>query len=223
MARVLKSFELAESGRGRRAYVDWLEARAANDGGEIDQAAQDALRREWYLGEQTFRDGLLDIVSKAKGVKAQKRRKAEGVGRDYSEKDAERLVQECGPRLGLPVAAAELSYLRKGDERKALLAALLRRRTTVGFEWIASRLQMGHPSAVSRLVGNVKRKRNQEKRLNELEKMFQCKDWYQGAVTRKAATGLQCLSANSPVRTRLVDAHWYCQVQSPMPFGKQSS
>ena len=45
MERVLKSFDLAESWRGRRAYVDWLEVRAANDGGNIDQTAQDALRR----------------------------------------------------------------------------------------------------------------------------------------------------------------------------------
>ena len=142
----------------------------------IDQAAQDALRRGWYLGEDTFRDGLLDLVSKAKGVKAEKRRKAEGVGRDYSEKDAERLVQECGPRLGLPVNAAELVDLRKGDVRKAMLAALLRRRTAVSFDWIATRLQMGHPSAVSRLVINVKRERKQEKQVNELDKMFQCED-----------------------------------------------
>jgi hypothetical protein len=73
MEPLLKSFELAESGRGRRAYVDWLEARAANDGGEIDQMAQDALRRGWYLGEETFRDRLLDLVDKAKGVQARKR------------------------------------------------------------------------------------------------------------------------------------------------------
>lgn len=60
--RVLKSFELAESGRGRRAYVDWLEARAANNGGKIDQAAQDALLRGWYLGEETFRDLFLRLL-----------------------------------------------------------------------------------------------------------------------------------------------------------------
>ena len=28
-----------------------------------------ALRRGWYLGEETFRDRLLDLVEKAKGVK----------------------------------------------------------------------------------------------------------------------------------------------------------
>jgi REP element-mobilizing transposase RayT len=173
MERVLKSFHLAESGRGRRAYVDWLEARAANDGGNIDQKAQDALRRGWYLGEDTFRDRLLDLVDKVKGVKSRKRRTSECVGRDYVKLDAERFIETCGPHLGLPTGVAELARLRKGDKRKAILAALLRRRTTVGFEWIATRLQMGHPGSVSRLVCGVKRDRKLEKRINELEKMLQ--------------------------------------------------
>ena len=54
--RVLNSFELAKDGRGRRAYVAWLEARAAQKGGKIDPAAQEALRRGWYMGEDSFRD-----------------------------------------------------------------------------------------------------------------------------------------------------------------------
>jgi len=66
MQRLLKSFELAEDGRGRKAYVAWLEARAANDGGKIGEDAQAALRQGWYLGEQTFRDQLLSLIDKAK-------------------------------------------------------------------------------------------------------------------------------------------------------------
>lgn len=37
--RLLRAFELAGNGRGRRAYVAWLEARAACDGGKIDEKA----------------------------------------------------------------------------------------------------------------------------------------------------------------------------------------
>jgi hypothetical protein len=54
-----------------------------------------------------------------------------------------------------------------------MLAALLRRRTNVGFEWIAARLQMGHSGSVSRLVCGVKRDRELEKRVNELEQLSQ--------------------------------------------------
>ncbi len=171
MERVLKSFELAEDGRGRRAYVAWLEARAANDGGDIDEAAQAALRRGWYLGEETFRDRLLALVDKAKGVKPRQRRKAQGLEKDYGEADAERLIQEYAPKLGLEVGEAELAKLRKGDKHKAILATILRRRTAVSAEWIGRRLQMGHPGSVSRQVGIVKRDRKLQKQVNQLEEM----------------------------------------------------
>ncbi len=171
MARPLQSFGLAVDGRGRRAYVAWLEARAANDGGEIDEAAQAALRRGWYLGEETFRDRLLDLVDKAKGAKPRQRRKAKGLEKDHSEKEVERLVRELGPKLGLPVGMGALAELRKGDGRKALLAAVLRRRTAVGAGWIAERLAMGHPDSVSRQVGIVKRDRKLQIQADDLEKM----------------------------------------------------
>ena len=179
MERVLKSFNLAESGRGRRAYLDWLAARALNDDGEIDPKAQDALRRGWYLGEDTFRDRLLDLVDKVKGVKARKHNKSECMWKDHGEQDAERLVLACTTDLGLPTGVAELAQLRKGDERKAILAALLRMRTTVEYEWIATRLHMGHPSSVSRLVCEVKRDKKLKKRVSEPNQLFQCTDWYQ--------------------------------------------
>jgi len=173
--RVLNSFELAKDGRGRRAYVAWLEARAAQKGGKIDPVAQEALRRGWYLGEDSFRDRLLALVDKEKGIKTRERRKAAGMEKDYGERDAEQMIQKCGAGIGLPTQARELGSLRKGDERKALMAALLRGRTAVSTEWIAKRLSMGHPGSVSRQVGIVKRDRNYKK-LNELEKMFHCGD-----------------------------------------------
>jgi hypothetical protein len=43
-------------------------------------------------------------------------------------------------------------------------------------EWIAKRLQMGHPGSVSRQVGIVKRDKKLLKKLNELEKMCHCGD-----------------------------------------------
>ena len=174
MGRVLNSFELAQDGRGRRAYVAWLEARAANDGGNIDGIAQDALRRGWFLGKDTFRDRLLDLVDQAKGAKGIQptgRPKTKGLEKDHGEREAERLVREYGPKLNLATSAAELSKLRKGDERKAVLAALIRSRTAVSTEWIATRLKMGHPGSVSRQVGIVKKSRKLQKQVNDLEKL----------------------------------------------------
>jgi len=66
--RVLGAFELAQNGRGRRAYVKYLEKRAANDGGNLSKAAMTALRRGWYLGDEAFRDRLLDLVKKGSKI-----------------------------------------------------------------------------------------------------------------------------------------------------------
>ena len=86
------------------------------------------------------------------------------------------MIQRYGAELGLPTQAGELGSLRKGDERKALMAALLRGRTAVSTEWLATRLCMGHPGSVSRKGAIVKRDRKLLKKLNELEKMFHCGD-----------------------------------------------
>jgi hypothetical protein len=62
MERVWNAFELSAEARGRKAYIDWLEKRAANNAGEIDEEAMKALRRGWYLGEPGFLDQLRSLV-----------------------------------------------------------------------------------------------------------------------------------------------------------------
>ena len=48
------------------------------------------------------------------------------------------------------LAEEDLASLRKNDQRKVAIAALIRRRTTVPNEWIARALHLGHVSRVSR-------------------------------------------------------------------------
>lgn len=62
--------------------------------------------------------------------------------------------------------------LRKGDERKAILAALVRKRTGAGTGWIARRLAMGHPGSVSRMIGLVRNDPKLTKRRDKLERML---------------------------------------------------
>ncbi len=45
--RVLDAFQLDRKSRGRRAYVSWLESRAAEAGGKIGEESMTALRRGW--------------------------------------------------------------------------------------------------------------------------------------------------------------------------------
>jgi REP element-mobilizing transposase RayT len=176
MDRVLRAFELAQDGRGRRAYVAWLEARAKEDGGKINPEAEAALRRGWYLGEESFKDKLLAMVDRAKGQKKNPRRSAVDLVNAHGEAEAERLITQVGRFLRLPLRSGELGKLRKGDERKVLLALLLRKRTTVGMKWIAERLAMGHPGAVSRLIGGIQNNKGLNKKLKEVEKMLNSGD-----------------------------------------------
>ncbi len=171
--RVLRAFELAEDGRGRRAYVAWLEARAREDGGKISEEAEAALRKGWYLGEESFKDKLLAMIDGAGGRKSPRSSKA-GVSRDHGEVEATRIIREMGKVLELPTKEAELMKIRKGDERKVLLAALMRRRTSVGLNWIAERLAMGHPGAVSRLVVGIGKDKQVKMRLDEMEILLNC-------------------------------------------------
>jgi hypothetical protein len=67
------------------------------------------------------------------------------------------LISRYAPELGLPTSSKELEALRKGDERKALLAGLLASKTAVSREWLGQGPGMGHPGSVSRMLGEVKR------------------------------------------------------------------
>lgn len=172
LERVLRAFELAQNGRGRQAYVDWLEARAANNSGKIDEPAMAALRRGWYLGDETFRSKLLGLLDHNGKAKLRIRRAPDGSERDHGERDAERLLAEGTAALGLPGDSTGLANLRKGDPRKAVLAALIRKHTGIGTDWLAARLQMGHPGSVSRLLGAIRSQPTLSQKVEKLEKML---------------------------------------------------
>ena len=75
--------------------------------------------------------------------------------RSHDEKEAERIIRIVGAEIKLPGSAAELELLRKGNPRKVMRAALVKRRTSVKNYWLASRLRMGHPAAMSQLVSRI--------------------------------------------------------------------
>lgn len=167
--RVLGAFELAKDGRGRRAYVAWLEARA-DAGGEVGEAAMKELRRGWYLGEPTFADKLRAlVVGKAGRITEGRDRSARG----HDESAAEELLRRAMERAGLPPKAEKLAELRKGDPRKVLVAAFLRKHTSVGNRWLAGRLAMGHSAGVSRLLGAFQLEGSNLKAMAEMERMLQ--------------------------------------------------
>lgn len=167
--RILRAFQLANDGRGRRAYVAWLEARAAKDGGKIDEAATQAIRRGWYLGKDTFKDKLLKMLERPAARRTGGTRRTEGIHRDHGEKEARRILLEGIRHLGLPPGLAELSRLKKSDGRKTQLAILLRTHTSMSNDWIAARLAMGHPGSVSRTVCAGRADKTMAKTIRNLE------------------------------------------------------
>jgi REP element-mobilizing transposase RayT len=148
MERMLNAFQLSHERRGRVAYVSWLEARAANEGGKIDAQAMDAIRGGWYLGEDGFKDKLLGMIDKA-GAKIRKRGSVAGAAVSaHGKSEAERMIRVVGAELGLPESKEELAMLRKSDSRKVICAALVKRHTSMANDWLAKHLSMGHPASI---------------------------------------------------------------------------
>jgi hypothetical protein len=153
--------------------VAWLEARAANGNGKIDEQAMEAIRRGWYLGKESFKDKLLRMLEKPK-QRSGARPRAAGVARDHGETEALRLVREGSRHLGLPPDLSSLRGLSKTDPRKVALAILLRTHTSVSNAWIAEHLEMGHPGSVSRSVSAGRATRKTLKNADELGKLLKC-------------------------------------------------
>ena len=148
--RVLRGFELAENSRGRRAYVSYLEKRADEQKGNLSEEAMRALRQGWYLGDESFRDQLLDLVDE---VTLPKPGSLAGEGiRAHGEGQAAELIQRGLKAFGLDDSREELAKLAKGDPRKVALAICIREQTSVTNGWIAENLQMGKSGSVSRLI-----------------------------------------------------------------------
>ena len=176
MERVLNAFQLSHERRGRVAYVSWLEARAANEGGKIDAQAMEAIRGGWYLGEEGFKDKLLGMIDKAE-AKIRKRGSVAGAAiRAHGESEAERIIRVVGAGLGLPESKEELDILRKGDPRKVICAALVKRHTSMANDWLAKRLSMGHPASMSQLVNRMRKDEKSLSVFKKYEKTFKPKD-----------------------------------------------
>ena len=106
--------------------------------------------------------------------KKRKKSRTDGVHESRGKAEAERLVVEGLAALGISSAQRDLEGMRKGDEAKVMIAALLRSTTAVGNGWIAERLSMGHPGSVSRLVVGAGKDAKHDSKLKKLKKLLEC-------------------------------------------------
>lgn len=171
--RVLTAFALAEGRSGARAYLRYLEERAKDRKGAMNEEANRALRRGWYLGEKSFGEKLLRVLS-GEEKKSGKARRAGSVSgeaaRAHDEREAERLVQAALKVLGLPQAPDALAGRGKWRQEKSLVVALVRARTSVRSGWLAQRLVMGHESSISRAVRQAQEDPQWSAQLRKLER-----------------------------------------------------
>jgi len=167
--RVLEAFRLTPEGRGRRAYAGYLEERGKDREGTLTDGSLKELRRGWYLGDDPFRDKVLDAM--AAGLRPKRRRGsvAGGAARAHDEAEAERMVQAAAGELGVPADRKKLAGRCVYRDEKALMAWLVRKQTSASTSWVAERLAMGHPTSVSRAAGRVRREAALVKRGRRLE------------------------------------------------------
>ena len=137
--------------RGRMSCISWLGARAANDGGKIDEIAMQATRSGWDLGEGSFKDKLLGLIDKA-GARPRKKGDATGAAvRAHGESEAERIIGLVG-------------------------AALVKAHISMNNDWLDQRLCMGDPTANSQLLNRVRMDAKSRKILKMHGKIFRFKD-----------------------------------------------
>lgn len=157
-------------GRGRRAYSGYLEERARDREGALSDESLRQLRRGWCLGDDTFRDKVLDAL--VGGIRS-KRRKGNvtgGAARAHDEAEAERIVLVAIDELIIPGKHGALAGRGGYRDEKALSSWLLRKQTSVSRNWMAERLAMGHPTSVSRAAARVRTEAGLARRGKMLEK-----------------------------------------------------
>ena len=130
-----------DSKAGREQFARLMESRRAQE----TLADYQAVRRDWILGSDEFRQELLAAASQGIGPTHY------GGQRHQTEvAKAERMIKTEFQRLGWKEEG--LSLLAKGHPAKVQLARRLREETTLSLKWIASRLRMGSWSYVSNLL-----------------------------------------------------------------------
>jgi len=133
-----------DSTAGRRQFERMMEQRRGLD----DPQGLKAVRRGWFLGDEPFRQELLEQMAKKMG-----RNHGGDERQETAEAQAERIVAEELRRRKWGLS--ELERRRKGDREKVRIARRLRTETTMTLNWISKRLKMGAGGHVANCLRNT--------------------------------------------------------------------
>jgi len=150
-----------------------VEARAKELKAAVSDASLVELRRGWYLGEKSFGEKVLAALA---GEALVEKKMIASVGGEavkaHDEAEAERISSEGLALLGLPDDSALLAGRGRWLVEKAVIAAMIRKRTGAGNRWIAKRLGMGHEGSVTRAARWAREDVVGRTRVAALEKML---------------------------------------------------
>lgn len=150
VARVLNACEIGnDSLASRRAYAAYMDLRhrsiALDKLNAEEKAAWQHMERGWVHGSKVFRDRLRDSLLDQGKYPEELEQK-----RDLSEAAAAEMLNKCLAYFKLK--PSDLPCLAKSDQRKFLIAGLLRYHYPVRAQWVSEQLGMGHFTTVSRAM-----------------------------------------------------------------------
>jgi len=176
MERVLEAFHLDLRHRGRKACVAYFQRRAEENDGDLGDEAMRELRKGWYLESDGFRDQLVNQINVVAGKMIKKGSVSGPVVKAHKEADAEHVIQLLGAEIEYDVDRESLVLQRKGIWQKALLAAMVKKHCAVSNEWIAKRLEMGHPAGMSKVTKFYQESKKGIKHMKKNKKILKSKD-----------------------------------------------
>ena len=148
--RVFRALDLPDEGVGsRRRFAAYLARRVAEALGQGEteeaRAAWGRIRRGWLVGGDDFRERMVRLAGQAVRRGHRDSYAGDPLVRGHDEVVARKLLADLGRLWNEP----DWNAHPKGDARKQVAAWLLRSRTTMGGDWIAAQLAMGHASRIS--------------------------------------------------------------------------
>ena len=159
--RVLNAHGFTDDPSGRSRYRNYMKRRVLDISHCSDPKAADEqwrkIRRGWAFGSDEFR---LKIQAAVDSVVSGKRRDSfmgEEIRR-HDEQEAEALFQHG--LICCELQEEDLSTLKKGDDRKKVVAWYIRKNTSVRVDWITRRLKMGVTSNFSCYVRAVEQSKD---------------------------------------------------------------
>lgn len=150
---------LTDSSAGRKRYRDYLAWLSCDEGARREMLF-DRMCRGWALGSKKFKKELLS--EEAERLKAEGGDGSVVAGEHYDGRDlreANTLKWELLLERGLSELGKDRTEIRKdlkSAQWKVMIAAVLKGHTSATNVWIAKKLNMGIPQAVSQNVGKLR-------------------------------------------------------------------